>query len=118
MGNPDFAFPESRLAVFIDGCFWHGCGACYREPKSNQEYWKLKVQRNRKRDDAVTQTLTDQGWRVLRVWEHEVVTLPDDVIEKVVELLAKENLKSTEMRPRKSNPSQAHHTLKEKSLLK
>jgi DNA (cytosine-5)-methyltransferase 1 len=90
-GNPDFVFPTERLILFVDGCFWHGCETCYREPKSNQEYWKLKVERNRKRDKTVVQALTAQGWRVLRIWEHEVANLGGDVIKKVTDLLSEKS---------------------------
>lgn len=95
-GSPDFVFSGQRIALFIDGCFWHGCETCYREPKSNLEYWKLKVARNRHRDEAVNHKLVAKGWRVLRVWEHEVVGSPGDVIEHVAELLAEDAPKLVE----------------------
>lgn len=72
LGRPDFMFRRERLAVFLDGCFWHGCPACYREPKSNVEFWRAKIARNRARDAAVTSSLPGLGWRVLRIWEHEL----------------------------------------------
>jgi DNA mismatch endonuclease Vsr len=72
-GNPDFWFPERRLAVFVDGCFWHGCPVCCgRSPKSHTEYWTAKIERNRAKDRATTQKLESAGVRVLRVWEHEL----------------------------------------------
>lgn len=71
-GNPDFVFREQRVCVFTDGCFWHGCPNCYRRPGSNREYWDQKVQRNRKRDQEVNRALRKAGWRVLRIWEHEL----------------------------------------------
>lgn len=71
-GKPDFVFRAEMLAVFVDGCFWHGCARCYRRPSSNREYWDAKVQRNRARDLEVTATLKSKGWRVLRIWEHEL----------------------------------------------
>jgi len=72
VGKPDFIFRNKKLAIFIDGCFWHGCSLCYRRPKSNQGYWDKKVQRNRSRDTIVSQSLEMKGWRVLRIWEHEL----------------------------------------------
>ena len=69
-GKPDFVFRQSRLAVFVDGCFWHGCPRCYRRPSSKRQYWDAKVSRNRARDRAVTRELRKAGWRVIRVWEH------------------------------------------------
>jgi DNA mismatch endonuclease (patch repair protein) len=71
-GNPDVVFPACRLAVFVDGCFSHGCSECYRVPQTNVEYWSMKVQRNRDRDERVNRECEDAGWTVLRFWEHEV----------------------------------------------
>lgn len=72
LGKPDFVFRQQRLAVFVDGCFWHGCPKCYRRPSSNQAFWDEKVQRNRKRDRRVTRELRKAGWQVLRIWEHQL----------------------------------------------
>src|SRR5437762_1090989 len=69
-GKPDFAFPKTRLAIFIDGCFWHGCPTHLRMPASNREYWLRKIARNITRDRATTTRLKKSGWRVLRLWEH------------------------------------------------
>jgi len=68
-GRPDFVFPKTKLAIFVDGCFWHGCPRCYRQPSSNVAYWRSKIDRNRKRDLAVTRALCKLGWKVLRIWE-------------------------------------------------
>jgi DNA mismatch endonuclease (patch repair protein) len=68
-GRPDFAFPKVRVAIFIDGCFWHGCPRCYRAPKSSKKYWSAKVARNKRRDLKVTRELRKDGWKVLRVKE-------------------------------------------------
>ena len=70
-GKPDFVFRRLRLAVFVDGCFWHGCPRCYNEPKSNRVFWRRKIARNRERDLAVNRALRRAGWRVLRIWQHE-----------------------------------------------
>jgi DNA mismatch endonuclease (patch repair protein) len=72
VGRPDLAFGRAKLAVFVDGCFWHGCKRCYRRPKSNRAYWDAKVTRNRDRDRRQRRALRNMGWRVLRVWEHEL----------------------------------------------
>jgi DNA mismatch endonuclease (patch repair protein) len=69
-GKPDFVFPDHRLAIFLDGCFWHGCPRCYRLPQDNRAYWKKKVKTNRQRDRRVSNTLRRAGWRVVRIWEH------------------------------------------------
>lgn len=71
-GSPDILFPSARLAVFVDGCFWHGCPIHYTAPDSNSEFWRRKLQQNRDRDRRVTEQLETQGWTVLRVWEHDV----------------------------------------------
>jgi len=71
-GKPDFVFRKERVCIFVDGCFWHGCPKCYRRPGSNRAYWDAKVQRNRKRDLLVTRVLRKDGWRVLRIWEHQL----------------------------------------------
>ena len=67
----DIVFTRVRIAIFIDGCFWHGCPEHYVEPKSNVSYWRPKIVANRERDLRSTRSLTDAGWRVLRFWEHE-----------------------------------------------
>jgi len=69
----DIVFPRQRVAVFIDGCYWHGCPDHCRMPKRNAEYWQAKIGRNRSRDACVTRALTEDGWTVLRCWEHEDV---------------------------------------------
>ncbi len=68
-GKPDFVFHSQRLAVFVDGCFWHGCPRCYRAPEDNRTYWRAKVLSNRKRDRRRARELRGLGWRVMRVWE-------------------------------------------------
>jgi DNA mismatch endonuclease (patch repair protein) len=69
-GKPDFVFPFQRLAVFVDGCYWHGCPKHYTRPKSNRAFWDAKIARNRQRDREVNRLLKGKGWRVLRIWEH------------------------------------------------
>jgi len=71
-GKPDFVFPKLKLAVFVDGCFWHGCPRCYSAPKSNRAFWKNKISRNRERDRLVARTLRRSGWQVIRIWEHDL----------------------------------------------
>ncbi len=68
-GKPDFVFRKQKIAVFVDGCFWHGCPKCYREPKSNKPFWRNKIARNRERDLEVNRFLRSHGWKVLRFWE-------------------------------------------------
>ena len=66
----DIVFTRPRVAVFIDGCFWHGCPKHATKPKNNQEFWRRKLSANKTRDSLVTRTLRRSGWRVWRVWEH------------------------------------------------
>jgi DNA mismatch endonuclease (patch repair protein) len=70
-GKPDFVFPRERLAVFVDGCFWHGCPQHGTMPESNADFWREKIARNKRRDRKVSATLRSKGWRVLRIWEHD-----------------------------------------------
>ena len=72
LGKPDFVFRQVRLALFVDGCFWHGCPKHGTQPAGNRTFWKNKFARNKARDVLVTRTLRSQGWRVLRIWEHEL----------------------------------------------
>jgi len=80
----DVVFTRARVAVFVDGCFWHGCPAHHRLPLTNRDYWQLKVARNLARDLATTSQLTAAGWVVLRFWEHEGVDSVCDAIEAAV----------------------------------
>ena len=72
IGNPDFFFPEKKVAVFVDGCFWHGCARCGHIPKKNNAYWSTKILRNQQRDIEKARKLKEEGIRVLRFWEHQV----------------------------------------------
>lgn len=86
-GKPDFAFDMAGLAVFVDGCYWHACPKCYRVPLSNIDYWSGKFSRNKARDRRVSASLRRQGWRILRIWEHEMEKSPAAALEKVRRLL-------------------------------
>ena len=68
-GRPDFVFPKLRIVVFVDGCFWHGHRCRNTTPKDHAEYWRIKVERNQTRDQAVTERLTKLGYLVIRIWE-------------------------------------------------
>ncbi|MDI1312656.1 very short patch repair endonuclease [Prosthecobacter sp.] len=67
--RPDFVFRQQRLAVFVDGCFWHGCPRHATRPRQNRPFWDDKIARNQKRDRHVTRALRQSGWAVLRLWE-------------------------------------------------
>ena len=79
--SADIVFSKAKIAVFVDGCFWHGCPEHFIMPKTNAEYWSAKIGRNAARDTAVNQTLADEGWTVIRVWEHEDSNAAADRIE-------------------------------------
>jgi DNA mismatch endonuclease (patch repair protein) len=80
----DVVFTRARLAVFVDGCFWHGCSDHGRRPETNEWYWSGKIERNIARDRDTTARLEDAGWKVIRVWEHED---PGDAAERVAAVL-------------------------------
>ena len=80
IGKPDFVFPKERVAVFVDGAFWHGAPGFKRFPKSRTGYWKQKIERNKKRDIEVTNRLRSQGWSVLRFWDFDLKADPIAVI--------------------------------------
>jgi DNA mismatch endonuclease, patch repair protein len=71
-GRPDFVWNGDQVAVFVDGCFWHGCPNCYRAPRTNSRFWAAKVLANRKRDRRVADQLRRRGFSVLRIWECKV----------------------------------------------
>lgn len=84
--RPDIVFTRARIAVFLDGCFWHGCPEHGSMPKSNQQYWAAKIERNRKRDAEADLLLEEAGWTVLRFWEHES---PETAAATVARLFAR-----------------------------
>ncbi|MEU2610636.1 very short patch repair endonuclease [Micromonospora sp. NPDC007271] len=80
----DVVFPTARVAVFVDGCYWHGCSEHYRPARANEQFWREKIDRNRARDRETDQLLADAGWTVIRVWEHESPVEAADRIKEVV----------------------------------
>jgi DNA mismatch endonuclease, patch repair protein len=85
-GKPDFVFRKTRIAVFIDGCFWHGCPKHCRMPATNRDYWERKIGRNLERDKKVKRELRKAGWTVVRIWEHE---LKDGTVSRKLRRIAK-----------------------------
>ena len=85
-GKPDFVFIKPRLAVFVDGCFWHSCPKHATKPKGNAVFWQKKLAANQARDRLVTRTLRSAGWRVLRLWEHELKD-PSRVLRRINRML-------------------------------
>lgn len=83
LGKPDFVFPKHKVALFVDGCFWHGCPKHSNMPKNNRQFWEKKLLGNKVRDKFVNRELRKLGWRVVRVWEHEL-KVPAKVAVKLV----------------------------------
>ncbi len=93
-GKPDLYFPKRRLAVFIDGCFWHKCPKCYVRPKSKTEYWDKKIDNNVSRDIKNNSKLIDEGIDFIRFWEHDVKTDLIGCIEKFRDKYEEKNTKN------------------------
>ncbi|MFW7380185.1 MAG: very short patch repair endonuclease [Oligoflexus sp.] len=88
-GRPDLIFPSAKIAVFVDGCFWHMCPQHFQWPKSNSSFWMEKLSRNVARDEMVNEKLNAIGWIVLRLWEHEVKDNPMRCAQIVINALEK-----------------------------
>ncbi len=87
-GTPDFYFPRLKVAVFVDGCFWHGCPIHATTPATRRNFWKNKLDRNRSRDILVGRTLRRQGVSVVRIWEHELrASVAAKTLERIVRIL-------------------------------
>lgn len=82
-GTPDFAFKSKKVALFVDGCFWHGCPTCYSRPKRNASFWEKKISSNRSRDARVGRILRKKGWTVLRVWECGIRKTANSVLRRI-----------------------------------
>lgn len=85
VGNPDYVFPKKKVAVFVDGCFWHGHDCRNTRPDDNKDYWEKKRNRNIARDIEVNELLTKKGWTVIRIWECELKK--DNILDKLSQLL-------------------------------
>ena len=86
-GKPDIVFIKKKIAIFIDGCFWHKCPICFKEPETRKEFWIEKIQSNIDRDKKVNEKLENIGWTVIRIWEHEIKKDPEKCIEIITEKL-------------------------------
>jgi DNA mismatch endonuclease, patch repair protein len=88
-GKPDFVFPKKRLVIFVDGCFWHGHPVLCRLPATNRTYWIKQIEANKMRDSTVNHRLRESGWKVFRIWEHELKLLnARRLINSIVRVLA------------------------------
>lgn len=86
-GTPDISSRSKKVAVFIDGCFWHGCSRCYTEPKTNTEFWREKISRNKERRKNVKTELKKKNWKILQFWEHQVKQDSERISLKIAEVL-------------------------------
>lgn len=86
-GKPDIAIKKYKVVIFIDSCFWHVCPIHGNVPKSNEAYWGTKLEKNQKRDIEVTKYYIENGWRILRIWEHEIKEDINSVLDKVVDTI-------------------------------
>jgi DNA mismatch endonuclease, patch repair protein len=82
-GKPDFVFPKHRIAIFLDGCFWHSCPKQCKPPPQNSKFWSTKLAVNKRRDRQVTLILRKRDWTVLRFWEHSLKEEPSAVIRRL-----------------------------------
>lgn len=100
----DIVFPRAKVAVFLDGCFWHGCPQHATHPKANAEWWREKLDKNMSRDIETTGHLTSEGWTVLRFWEHESV---EDVAHRIASAVEAKRTRrhSREQAPERIHPS-------------
>ena len=81
IGKPDVIFPKKKIAIFVDGCLWHGCARHCRVPQTNRSYWTIKIAKNKARDLKINKALRAKSWVVIRIWEHEIKT--KSVIRKI-----------------------------------
>ena len=89
-GHPDFVFLKEKVAVFVDGCFWHGHDCRNTRPAENKEYWQKKCERNMKHDNDVTAMFEARGWKVLRIWECELKKRNETIlVEKIQSILSR-----------------------------
>ena len=86
-GKPDIAFPKKKIAIFVDGCFWHRCPLHFVEPETRADFWLKKIESNVKRDRVVDDKLRKDGWQVIRFWEHEIIENPADTTFKIIGVL-------------------------------
>lgn len=86
-GKPDLVFQKYKIVIFIDSCFWHGCKKHCRLPSTRKDYWIPKIERNKQRDKEVNRYYKKEGWKVVRVWEHNINKNLDGIITRVIKFL-------------------------------
>jgi DNA mismatch endonuclease (patch repair protein) len=88
-GKPDFVLPSKKIAIFLDGCFWHKCPKCFSLPSSNRSFWKNKIDSNALRDSRVNKELRNKGYSVIRFWQHQIDKDIDVCIKRIKSVISK-----------------------------
>ncbi len=91
-GSPDISIKKYKLVVFLDSCFWHGCPVHFKLPKINSDFWEQKIRRNTERDAEVTRHYVEEGWTILRFWEHEVKDNINEVVDNIIYHINQKNV--------------------------
>lgn len=86
-GHPDFVFPDKKIAIFVDGCFWHGHDCRNTRPADNAEYWQKKCERNMRHDKEITALFENRGWTVIRIWECELKKKNFEILDRKLAIL-------------------------------
>jgi DNA mismatch endonuclease (patch repair protein) len=86
-GIPDISNKSKKVAIFIDGCFWHGCSVCYKEPRTNVDYWRNKILQNKQRRVLVVSKLQKDDWKILQFWEHQVIQDAKGIVKEISRFL-------------------------------
>jgi DNA mismatch endonuclease, patch repair protein len=86
-GKPDIVFTRKKIAIFVDGCFWHKCPVCFQQPETRKEFWMKKIHSNVERDKKVNEQLKKDGWAIIRIWEHDLKTDPKNAVKKIIDAL-------------------------------
>lgn len=86
-GCPDLVFGAAKVLIFVDSCFWHACRLHCRRPKTNRKFWSAKFERNARRDLSVTQMYANTGWKVVRIWEHDLLEDFDGCVNRLLSLV-------------------------------
>ena len=106
----DVAFTKYKIAVFVDGCFWHGCPKHASWPKSNSEFWQQKIEANRARDADTNAKLREIGWTVIRIWEHECPEMAADAINAAMDVKRSEARMSLDQNNSEDNTDGTHES--------
>lgn len=88
-GKPDIVFTKKKIVIFIDGCFWHKCPVCFREPDTKKEFWLDKIDKNCERDLKNNHILVEKGWAVIRIWEHHIRKDSDGVLKEILTFIGR-----------------------------